>query len=576
MTNKKKRYIINKSTPTSPINQSLFNTTAATNVVSPSIRVNVRNPESQSSKRSFVCLKAYERFDPTTMIPNSLDEDLIEGVDAFMNVKKNVEMNLRSKDLMKPRVDLSGQVLNRSVLGSTEYYSEIYDRKQKERMIASNTLHNNNSNHPLSPNDNNYGIMSSSGGPQIDWLSPSNLRTPSANAQRLRSRGGDVTSHHKVSFAAILGRGSVVSSHNTSKNKKGSDTPKKGAKPTQQIDLTDQDLGKIKLSLNQRLDESREERQLDNFSKYQQYWNDQANRFNGKRNELNKITNPNHRVNFLQSKKDITMLERLDYHTEKRNEQDLLDVAFPNDIINGQNNFYWSLRNSPANKKKDEVGKSFQSKSNQSEGKRVNFQTHGYGPLSKEIAYKKLPDQIPIAISKTNPYKVCRTQQNSVERFQNLNSMNSKEQQSNQNLNQTYNHKVKLFKDFPEVQRLLNKERYHLDKVKTYKNYSELSTIYLEGKNKLMTELDAAQKLDERSRRLMLIPETFSGTLGTSDVLRGGERIGSNLSQSPNKKREVGFSQMLMIHEKDHDPRQSMIKEELIASARKARNHIQY
>jgi len=30
---------------------------------------------------------------------------------------------------MKPRIDNSGQVLNRSVLGPTEYYSEIYQKK---------------------------------------------------------------------------------------------------------------------------------------------------------------------------------------------------------------------------------------------------------------------------------------------------------------------------------------------------------------------------------------------------------------------------------------------------------------
>jgi len=76
-----------------------------------------------------MCLKSYERFDPTSMIPNSLDEDMFEGVDAFMSIKKNVEMNLGSKDLMKPRIDISGQVLNRSVLGPTEYYSEIYQKK---------------------------------------------------------------------------------------------------------------------------------------------------------------------------------------------------------------------------------------------------------------------------------------------------------------------------------------------------------------------------------------------------------------------------------------------------------------
>jgi len=80
--------------PTSPINQSLYNTTAATNAMSPTIRTTNKVPESSQSKRSYVCLKSYERFDPTSMIPNSLDEDMIEGVDAFMTIKKNVEMNL--------------------------------------------------------------------------------------------------------------------------------------------------------------------------------------------------------------------------------------------------------------------------------------------------------------------------------------------------------------------------------------------------------------------------------------------------------------------------------------------------
>ena len=132
-----------------------------------------------------------------------------------------------------------------------------------------------------------------------------------------------------------------------------------------------------------------------------------------------------------------------------------------------------------------------------------------------------------------------------------------------------------MFKDFPEVSRLLKKQRHHLDKVKPYHNYEELSTIYLEGKNKLMAELGCAQKMDEGGRKLLLIPETFAGTISTSDVLRGGERFSSTLSHSPNKKREVGFSQMLMIHERDQDQaRQALMNEELIASARKDRNHI--
>jgi len=58
------------------------------------------------------------------------------------------------------------------------------------------------------------------------------------------------------------------------------------------------------------------------------------------------------------------MLERLDYHIEKKHEQDILDIAFPNEIINGQNNFYWSLRNSVDEKPKRDLGTSFENTQN--------------------------------------------------------------------------------------------------------------------------------------------------------------------------------------------------------------------
>lgn len=85
---------------------------------------------------------------------------------------------------------------------------------------------------------------------------------------------------------------------------------------------------------------------------------------------------------------------RQDDFLEKRKNQDVLEVAFPNELHYGQNYWYWSLRNSPV--RFIEEG----------EQKRINIIQEGFGPFAKAIAARKMPEIQPIIISKAKPFNL--------------------------------------------------------------------------------------------------------------------------------------------------------------------------
>lgn len=92
-----------------------------------------------------------------------------------MSNMKNHDLNIGSKDFMKPRLDTSGQVLNRSVLGPSEFYSEVQEKKSKDRNILIPGVAG-------GVNEITQSIQNVPGSAaHLDFFTPQNIRTPTAN-----------------------------------------------------------------------------------------------------------------------------------------------------------------------------------------------------------------------------------------------------------------------------------------------------------------------------------------------------------------------------------------------------------
>jgi len=84
------------------------------------------------------------------------------------------------------------------------------------------------------------------------------------------------------------------------------------------------------MTLNQRLFVSRDSRVLDSFEKQQRSWHTLAenlNRVRTLRNAAPGTTVLGRHVNFEQSKRDMSLLERLELHQQQLNTLELISIA---------------------------------------------------------------------------------------------------------------------------------------------------------------------------------------------------------------------------------------------------------
>lgn len=83
-------------------------------------------------------------------------------------------------------------------------------------------------------------------------------------------------------------------------------------------------------SMNLNFIKDRDTKQLKNFDKYQQIWQKNLIEIEAKRDRMNKSALcDNYKANREQTKKgDISILERIEFHNEKKKNQELINVAF--------------------------------------------------------------------------------------------------------------------------------------------------------------------------------------------------------------------------------------------------------
>lgn len=64
---------------------------------------------------------------------------------------------------------------------------------------------------------------------------------------------------------------------------------------------------------------------------------------------------------------------------------------------------------------------------------------------------------------------------------------------------------VKTFKDFHLIKEKINLYQQNIDKVKNYKEYDDLTEMYVTGENKLQSEYEAAKRIPTKDRKLIVL-----------------------------------------------------------------------
>ena len=72
-------------------------------------------------------------------VPNSVDEDLVDGADEFLRIKENVSY-IEKKEMFTLRHDSKGKLVNRSLLGSADYFVEKFKQKNIKESLASPSI----------------------------------------------------------------------------------------------------------------------------------------------------------------------------------------------------------------------------------------------------------------------------------------------------------------------------------------------------------------------------------------------------------------------------------------------------
>lgn len=82
------------------------------------------------------------------------------------------------------------------------------------------------------------------------------------------------------------------------------------------------------------------------------------------------------------------------------------------------------------------------------------------------------------------------------------------------------NRGVKNFADFSMVAEKLKLYSENINKVKSYQDYGDLKELYLEGKSKLNSELEAAKRIATPQRKLILVNDSIARQAMTTSVVR--------------------------------------------------------
>lgn len=91
----------------------------------------------KSMLRERICIKPYVREDTTSIVPNSVDEDLNLGPENFLTLQQDRRWAEPSKSAlgphapspMRPRQEIDGDVVKRTIVGQPKLFHETLQSK---------------------------------------------------------------------------------------------------------------------------------------------------------------------------------------------------------------------------------------------------------------------------------------------------------------------------------------------------------------------------------------------------------------------------------------------------------------
>ena len=67
---------------------------------------------------------------------------------------------------------------------------------------------------------------------------------------------------------------------------------------------------------------------------------------------------------------------------------------------------------------------------------------------------------------------------------------------------------IKIYSEYPEVAKQIERLKPNLAKVKPYVNFNDLREMWVEGSNKLMSEFESAKRINEKDRKVVIVEGT--------------------------------------------------------------------